>query len=416
MGSPQGDVSRVPRPFPTAVPTCPQTAQSPRSRPPPPLRAPIFPLTPPPPPHILPLVPWEYTMSPTRSPSRPKHTPPEPLREPDIVLPFATTTSTPTPANETDTISGGSCITTLYDADGDLTTDAAGNTYAYDAWNRLTSVTNSSSVVVASYAYDGLGRCITETNTTGTYDYYYNESGQVVETDVRTDTDGKVYQQFVWDPRAADTPLEMTQFSAEGYATNSYFYMQDANGNVTGLVDTTGAVVERYAYDAYGNVTIYSGNSWSTTVTPQYDLAGNMISGPSANDPTVEVHYTWDAWDRLTEVCADDGSGNPGEPIATYTYDALNRRIQKTVGGSGGAVTDYYYNQNWQVVEETTTPAGTGTAATHYVWDQRGVDTPWPASAPPAGPQPAAPATRLTSLYRSETFLPPTSGASSPPP
>ncbi len=223
-------------------------------------------------------------MSPTRSPSPPKHAPPEPPREPDIVLPFATTTSTPTPANETDTISGGSCITTLYDADGDLTTDAAGNTYAYDAWNRLISVTNASSVVVASYAYDGLGRCITETNTTGTYDYYYNETNQVVETDVRTGTGDKVYQQFVWDPRAADTPLEMTQFNADGYATNSYFYMQDANGNVTGLVDGTGAVVERYAYDAYGNVTVYGGDSWST-----------QISASAVSNPILYQGMQWDA-------------------------------------------------------------------------------------------------------------------------
>ncbi len=114
--------------------------------------------------------------------------------------------------------------------------------------------------------------------------YSYNESGQVVETDVETDTGDKVYQQFVWDPRAADTPLEMTQFSADGYATNSYFYMQDANHNVTGLVDGTGAVVERYAYDAYGNVTIYSGNSWSTT-----------ISASAVGNPILYQGMQWDA-------------------------------------------------------------------------------------------------------------------------
>ncbi len=119
-----------------------------------------------------------------------------------------------------------------------------------------------------------------------------------------------------------------------------------------------------------------AGGSW---ITPAYDAAGNMISGPSANDPTVEVHYTWDAWDRLVAVYADNGSGGVGSLIASYSYDGLNRRIQKVVAAAGSnpaVTTDYYYNQNWQVVEETTTPAGGGTAATHYVWDQRGVDTP----------------------------------------
>ncbi len=104
-----------------------------------------------------------------------------------------------------------------------------------------------------------------------------------------------------------------------------------------------------------------------------------MISGPSANDPTVEVHYTWDAWDRLVAVYADDGNGGMGSLIASYSYDGLNRRIQKVVAAAGSnpaVTTDYYYNQNWQVVEETTTPAGGSTRATHYVWDERGVDTP----------------------------------------
>jgi hypothetical protein len=34
------------------------------------------------------------------------------------------------------------------------------------------------------------------------------------------------------------------------------YVQQDANYNVTALVDTTGAVAERYAYDPYGSVTV----------------------------------------------------------------------------------------------------------------------------------------------------------------
>ncbi len=201
-------------------------------------------------------------------------------------------------ANEIATING---TAVSYDADGDLTEDAAGNTYSYDAWNRLISVTNSSSVVLASYAYDGLGRCITETAGGDRYDFYYDESNQVVETD----KDGKVYQQFVWDPRAADTPLELTDYT--GSAAGSYFYMQDANHNVTGLVSTSGAVVERYAYDAYGNATIYSGNSWSSIIADssvgneerfqgmEFDPATGLYRTPNRNySPNSQTWITRD--------------------------------------------------------------------------------------------------------------------------
>jgi len=44
------------------------------------------------------------------------------------------------------------------------------------------------------------------------------------------------------------------------------YYLNDANMNVTALVNTSGTVVERYVYDPYGAVKVYS-DDWSTVVT-----------------------------------------------------------------------------------------------------------------------------------------------------
>jgi len=59
------------------------------------------------------------------------------------------------------------------------------------------------------------------------------------------------------------------------------YYCQDANFNVTALVDGyDGAVVERYVYDPYGNVTVY--NNWSATVAwadPAYSARG-IVTAP----------------------------------------------------------------------------------------------------------------------------------------
>ncbi len=48
-----------------------------------------------------------------------------------------------------------------YDANGNLTNDGNGKVYAYDAANRLISITQASGVT--GFVYDGLGRRVQET-------------------------------------------------------------------------------------------------------------------------------------------------------------------------------------------------------------------------------------------------------------
>ncbi len=111
------------------------------------------------------------------------------------------------------------------------------------------------------------------------------------------------------------------------------------------------------------------------TVTPAYDAAGNMISGPSADDPGVQVHYKYDAWNRLTAVYEDD-QGEAGDLIAAYSYDGQNHRVTKTLADE--TVTDYYYNTQWQLLEERTLTSDPDplTSIDQYVWSQRYIDAP----------------------------------------
>ncbi|MGC8553648.1 MAG: hypothetical protein ACP5O7_12415 [Phycisphaerae bacterium] len=46
----------------------------------------------------------------------------------------------------------GSAATPTYDANGNMTTDQTGNTYIYDAWNRLVEVKNASGQIIAQYS------------------------------------------------------------------------------------------------------------------------------------------------------------------------------------------------------------------------------------------------------------------------
>jgi RHS repeat-associated protein len=196
-------------------------------------------------------------------------------------------------------ISGGNWMTPpTYDAAGNMLTgpypgsENFTQTYAYDAWNHLSWATNSWGNSV-EYRYDGLGRRIASIvpTTTGNptmfirTDYYYNESWQVLEErrqvfayeDLGTDgtsggargtVAGPTYAQYIWDLRYIDAPVlrwRDADENSENGLEECLYYCNDANMNVTALVDgSTGAVVERYVYDAYGSVT-FCNSAWSPT-------------------------------------------------------------------------------------------------------------------------------------------------------
>jgi RHS repeat-associated protein len=147
----------------------------------------------------------------------------------------------------------------VYDSNGNLTSDETGKTLVYDPWNRLVEVKSGSTTLV-TYGYDALGRRVTETENGTTREEFYSSAWQVVEERVG----GSTLAQYVWSPVYVDALVERDQGGQRLYAT------QDANWNTTALVDTSGNVVERYAYDAYGKVSVLDG-SWNPRSSSSYD-------------------------------------------------------------------------------------------------------------------------------------------------
>ncbi len=133
-----------------------------------------------------------------------------------------------------------------------------------------------------------------------------------------------------------------------------------------------------------GAITESAGSVW---LGLSYDACGNVKIGPKPAAETTRHHYVYDAWNRLVEVKADSVGtpGTPGDTIAEYRYDGLNRRIAKIVkNGATWDRTDFYYSVGWQVLEERFAGAvssenrvNVATAARfQYVWDPRYVDAP----------------------------------------
>ncbi len=168
-----------------------------------------------------------------------------------------------------------------YDSEGNRTRRthiASGEATDYhgDHRNRLVKVIHRDAggqpTKTVEYDYDGLNRRITThldsgapSNPTGIDTYihdYYNSSWQILETR-QSDTESappetlQPKHQYVWSQRYIDAPvLRDENTAANGLCDDERLYfLNDANFNVTALLDTAGDALERYVYSPYGVVT-----------------------------------------------------------------------------------------------------------------------------------------------------------------
>jgi RHS repeat-associated protein len=185
---------------------------------------------------------------------------------------FTTLTTDGSPQNRTHnkqnqvTVVGGNNL--AFDANGNLKTDETGKQLFFDGWNRLVEVKNSGGSTLATYKYDALYRRTIETVSGTARDLYYSTGWQVLE-----ERDGaNVKAQNVWSVVYVDA-LILRDRDADGNQGNGLeerlYVQQDANFNVTAIVNTTGQAVERYIYDSFGKLT-YLAADWTNRSSSQF--------------------------------------------------------------------------------------------------------------------------------------------------
>jgi RHS repeat-associated protein len=113
----------------------------------------------------------------------------------------------------------------------------------------------------------------------------------------------------------------------------------DAMGNWLGY--TSDALSQTRQFNKVNEITSLTGPAG--VITPLYDPAGNMTTMPAVDNWTTAQTLTWDAWNRLVKVTQG------GTPVASYTYDALFRRISKATGTT---LRLFAYSDQWQILEE----------------------------------------------------------------
>ncbi|MDZ7616452.1 MAG: RHS repeat-associated core domain-containing protein, partial [Patescibacteria group bacterium] len=132
--------------------------------------------------------------------------------------------------------------------------------------------------------------------------------------------------QYVWSVRYVDAAiLRDENTDTDGLCDDArVYYLTDANFNVTALIDATGAVVERYVYTPYGEVTIYNAD-WSATRDVSAVDNTHLYTGRDL-DAATGLYYYRARW-------YDAGQGNflQRDPLGFAAGDA---NLYRYCGGS----------------------------------------------------------------------------------
>lgn len=245
-------------------------------------------------------------------------------------------------------------VSYTYDKNSNRTgmTDPEGGvtTYAYDALNRLTTLTPPSAFASGNFgfSYDALSRRTSLNRPNGvSTEYSYDNLSHLLSVLHKLGGNTIDGTSYVVDPvgnRAAKTDLPAAVISS---------YTYDPIYQLTQVVKNA-ATTEAYAYDPVGNrlsslgVSPYSHNAsnqltsiaGSPGTTFTYDSNGNTLTKTDGSGTTT---YAWDFENRLSSVTLPGSGGT-----VSFKYDPYGRRIYKS--SAAGTMIFAYDGEN--LVEE----------------------------------------------------------------
>jgi RHS repeat-associated protein len=179
------------------------------------------------------------------------------------------------PFNKVTSVGG---VTYTYDNNGNLLTEVAGTAttqYAWDYENRLTQVTLPNGTVV-NYKYDALGRRIQRTTTTGGDERYVYDGQNVVQD---LDSSSAVVTSYLGGP-GLDNHLRQTN-ATSGVS----YFLTDHLGSTVGLTDPSANLVEQLTYDSFGNHVASSRSRYTYTGRERDADTGLMYYRARSYDP-----------------------------------------------------------------------------------------------------------------------------------
>ena len=204
-----------------------------------------------------------------------------------------------------------------------ITYDEIGNPLTYDGWTytwqhgrQLVGMEKEGSSI--SYAYNTDGRRISKTVNGTTYNYHYL-GDQLVE--------------MAWGANRMHFTYDAVGPMSVNFNGTEYFYLKNAQGDVTGLVDSTGAKVVAYTYGPWGE-------SWG--------VSGTLASTLGAMNPLRYRGYVYDAetglyylnsryynptWGRFINADVIMGANSDAGTYNLFAYCGNNPVIRCDKGG-----------------------------------------------------------------------------------
>jgi RHS repeat-associated protein len=279
-------------------------------------------------------------------------------------------------------------LTYGHDPSGDLTsiTDNLSGTggsgqgitsYSYDNALRLTTITQSFGGTAgpqAVFGYDSGGRMLSVTRTiAGAYPQVKTSYGHDAANNVTGISDTK----FIGGP-GISIDLEEHDYTydhagrvtslAYGTSNTLVSFGYDSAAQVTAA---SGGINETFGYDSGGNrnssgYTTGAGNEMtaSSGYTYTYDNVGNTISKTQTSTGNVWT-YSYDYRNRMT-AAVEKNSGGTTLAQVSYTYDALDRRINVNV--SGGSNTWTVFNGSGADANPYADYTGSGSLSMRYLY------------------------------------------------
>jgi RHS repeat-associated protein len=231
------------------------------------------------------------------------------------VVATPTSSSAPVTTQRYQVVTTGTTPTSLsYDANGNVTTDESGNTYAWDALNRLITITYSGGAT-SNFAYDGLSRRVSIIEK--------NSGGTVTST-----------KNYLWigseiaEERDASNTVTKRFFSqGEQQSGTNYYYTRDHLGSVREMCSSTGSIVARYGYDPYGRTTLVSGSNLATfqyTGDYAHQASGLSLTYFRAYDPNTGRWLSRDPLEEEAGINLYDYVGdNPDDLVDPFGLQGL---------------------------------------------------------------------------------------------
>ena len=179
----------------------------------------------------------------------------------------------------------------LYDAAGNITNDGLGNTYTYDAENRLITVSGAGS---ASYVYDAMGRRVQTTVGSNQYGFIYDQNGHLLTTTLGGG----------W----VNSEIYAGGLHVGTYGTNTWFEHSDWQGTVRDLSDATGVSAESCIGLPFGDAS----TCWGMNASAIH-FTGDV------HDAESNLEHTW-----FRQLSTTQGRWSTPDPAGMAAVDPTN--------------------------------------------------------------------------------------------